>query len=252
MTPVPNKPHNKPNTIFKPLWKESIFAIKESIRFKDFSNFRHHMEEVLPQNSEYTRKRFMRTIIKRFFPTQSLYTIPSQVWRYYKNDEILHDVMRYQFLMSEPVVAEFVTRIILPSELGTSYHQSTIRDFVIATYGDFNKDSAGNIGTAIQYLGFVYRYKDNLLVREIQPAKTALMILTHHLFAQTPRTVTLREILEHPFWSYLGIGSKEAVRKTFREAEARRIIAKYAVVDELEQITTKMTLSELLEQRTKL
>jgi hypothetical protein len=78
------------------------------------------------------------------------------------------------------------------------------------------------------------------------------LILIHHLFALTPRIVTLRDILADPFWRYLGFRQEETVRRTLHEANAGGLIAAYATVDQLEQITTRYTLDEWLEGRLQL
>jgi hypothetical protein len=247
-----DKKDGKPNTIFKPLWNESKLAIKQSVRFKDFDNFRRHLEENLPQNSDYTRKRFTRTIIKRFFPERSLETIQGLVWKYYKNDEYLQEVMRYQFLESEPIVADFVITNVLPLPVGSLLDANSLRDFTIAKYGRHITDTATSITSAVRDLGFVYRSNRRSIVRQIEAPKTSLLILTHFLFAETPRTVSLKEIINHNYWRFLGINMKVTVRQIFTEAAERGIISKYTVLDELEQLTTRYTLKQFLEERLKL
>lgn len=232
-----------------PLWKESILAIKESSRFENFDDFRKYMEENLPQNSSYVRIRYMRSVIKRFFPEKLLRALHTLIWKNYKDDELLQEIMRYQFFASEPFIAEFVLNNLLPLPPGTPLHQDAIKNFTIKRYGTFNKKSANRIGLAIRDMGFVYRNKRNTIIREIPIPKTALLILTHYLFAKTPKTVTLREIFSNPFWQYLGIRDQDIVRRIFREANGIGIIAKYITADELEQITTKYTLEEFLENK---
>ncbi|GFP35049.1 hypothetical protein HKBW3S43_00841, partial [Candidatus Hakubella thermalkaliphila] len=96
------------------LWKESIQAVKDSIRFTSFETFRKHLQDSLPQNSSYTRKRYTSSILKWFFPTGDLNSLPSLVWRHYRDESILRDVMRYQYLSREPVIAEFIRQYLIP------------------------------------------------------------------------------------------------------------------------------------------
>ena len=85
------------------------------------------------------------------------------------------------------------------------------------------------------------------------PTKTALLLLTHSIFTPGgPRTVELRRLLAGPYWKYLGFKSEDAVRAVFREADAAGILGKYVVADQLEQITTRWSLDELLANKPKL
>jgi len=75
-----------------PCWKESIFAIKSSIRFVSFDNFSKYLIENLPQNSLKTKKRYASYVLARFFPNQSLEQLPTMVWRSYHDENILEDI----------------------------------------------------------------------------------------------------------------------------------------------------------------
>ncbi|GFP28315.1 hypothetical protein [Candidatus Hakubella thermalkaliphila] len=79
-----------------------------------------------------------------------------------------------------------------------------------------------------------------------------MIILVHFIFAPTHRTVSLKEIVEHHFWHFLGIRSQDRVKTILKEANARGLIAKYIIADQLEQITTKHTLESMLENRIRL
>lgn len=244
---------NKESLIFQRLlWKESIKAVKDSIRFKNFKNFRKHLQEHLPQNSSYVRKRYTSSIIRWFFPDQSLNNLPAKVWHSYKNNQILQDVMRYFYLEKEPIVAEFICEYLIPLEPGTTIQSEYLKDFLIKKYGRVKKDPLNYLSAAIRDLGFTYRNKTTIIVCNLQLPKTSFTILVHYLFASTPQTVSLEEILTHKFWMYLGIRDRNAVKKILKEADTKEIIAKYVVADQLEQITTKYTLDEFLQKRIKL
>ncbi len=235
-----------------PLWKESIQAIKDATRFNIFQNFRKNLESTLPQNSEYVRKRNANTIIKRFFPEHVLDTLPVKVWKFYRDEVLLQEVMRYQYLKQEPVVADFVVNYLLPLAPGTDIKVEYMRSFIVKTYGSDKKKSRIRLGTSLRDLGFVFRNKGKTIVKDIPQPKTALLILAHYLFAPTPRTVTIKEILADPYWQYLGIRDQNTVRKILREANAKELIAKYVIADELEQITTRYSLEEFIQGRMKL
>jgi len=78
------------------------------------------------------------------------------------------------------------------------------------------------------------------------------MILTHYVFAPEPQTIAVRDLLKDPFWKYLGIKRELTVRDIFKEASSKGLISRYTVADELEQITTRYSLEELLKSEVKL
>ena len=234
------------------LWRESIQAVKDSLKFKNFGNFRRHLQEYLPQNSSYVRKRYTSSIIRWFFSDQTLNNLPAKVWHSYNNTQILQDVMRYFYLEKESIVAEFICEYLIPLEPGTTIQSEYLKDFLIKKYGKVKNDPLNYLSAAIRDLGFVYRNKTTIIVRNLQLPKTGFLILVHYLFASTPQTVSLQEILTHKFWMYLGIRNQSTVKEILKEADAKEIIAKYVVADQLEQITTKYTLNEFLQKRMRL
>jgi len=244
---------NKEPLIFQRfLGEESIQAVKDSLRFKNFENFRRYLQEYLPQNSRYVRKRYTSSIIRWFFTDQSLNNLPAKVWHSYNNTKILQDVMRYFYLEKEPIVAEFICEYLIPLDPGTTIQSEYFKDFLMKKYGIVKKDPLHYLSTAIRDLGFTYRNKTKIVVQNLHPPKTGFLILIHYLFATTPQTVNLEEILTHKFWMYLGIRNQSEVKRILKEADTKQIIAKYVVADQLEQITTRYTLDEFLQKRMKL
>lgn len=244
-----NMADKKPLIFQRLLWEESIDAVKQSLRFKDFRNFRRHLQEHLPQNSSYVRERYTRSIIRWFFPDQSLNSLSAKVWRSYNNNQILQDVMRYFYLEKEPIVAEFICEYLIPLDPGTTIRLEYLKDFLMKKYGIVKKDPLHYLNAAIRDLGFIYRDKTRTIVQNLASPKTGFLILVHYLFASTPQTVALQEILTHNFWMYLGIKNQSEVKKILKEADTKEIIAKYVIADQLEQITTKYTLDEFLQKK---
>lgn len=241
-----------PNMIQELPWIPVVEAIKDSINFGDFATFRAHLEENLPYNSAATRERYARTIIKYFFPNGSLGGLPERIWRAYHNDQLLEDLMRYQFLAQEPTVSQFVVAHLNPMTPGSVLEQGLMKDFIEKVDPKGRPKMVQRLGKVIRRIGFVVRERQQDVVVQLRPAKTSLLILIHHLFAPTPRIVTLRDILADPFWQYLGFRQEETIRRALHEANARGLIASYATIDQLEQITTRYTLDEWLEARLQL
>ncbi len=242
----------KPLKFQRLLWEESIQAVKDGVRFSSFDSFRSFLEENLPQSSSYTRKRYTRSIVKWFFQDKKLYGLPSLVWKHYQDESILRDVMRYEYLSKEPVIAEFILEYLLPLEPGTKISADYFKNFIMKKYGEARKDPINFLSLACRDLGFIKRNRNVPTVQGISEPKTAFLILIHHIFAPNQRTIPIKEIIEHPFWLLLGIRGKERVRLILKEADAMGLMSKYIIADHLEQITTKYSIENFIENKCKL
>jgi hypothetical protein len=90
-------------------------------------------------------------------------------------------------------------------------------------------------------------------LKRIQLNKTSFIVVFHSIFSPAgPRTIEIQQILQHPFWKYLGLKSEQSVRAILREAEASGLLGKYVAADQLEQVTTCFSLSEILNRRVRL
>ena len=78
---------------------------------------------------------------------------------------------------------------------------------------------------------------------------TSALLIFHHVYAPTPRSVELDQVFAEQVWKYLGFSQPDEVRAFFKNLERKGLIARYAHVDRLEQVTTRYTLYELLERR---
>jgi len=241
-----------PNMIQELPWKPAMQAAKDSVHFDDFAAFRAHLEENLPYNSAVTRERYTQTIIKYFFPNGSLGGLPGRVWQAYRDDLLLGDLMRYQFLTQEPTVARFVVAHLNSIAPGSVLEHGLLEGFIEEVDPEGRKKMVERLGQVLRRMGYLVRERQQDIVTQLRPSKTSLLVLVHHLFAPTPRIVTLRDILADPFWQYLGFRQEETVRRILHEANARGLIAAYATMDQLEQITTRHTPDEWFAKRLQL
>ena len=108
--------------------------------------------------------------------------------------------------------------------------------------------------TNLMKLGFLTRARgkpDRL--QPVSPTPTAFLILLHYLFAPNgPRTIELRRLFANPFWQYLGFKSEDTVRAVLRSADVAGVLGKYVVADQLEQVTTCLTLHDILARKVQL
>ena len=228
-------------------WPASIAAVKASENFDSFPEFHQHLLAELPVNSPETRRRYVNTIERRFFSGRALDSLASMVWRSYHNESLLLDIMRVIALEAEPAAADFVVNHILTQAPGSLLQKEAIEVFVVEAYDEFKRDTYDRLRIICRDLGFLGRYNGDLLVQKIPPAGDALLILLHDRLAPAPRIVRLSEILEAPWWRYLGLREAGEVRAVLRQAENAGLIARYSRVDELEQVTTRYSRDEYLQ-----
>jgi len=248
-----------PSSIQSVAWETGLNAVKDSVSFNSFPEFAKHLQDNMPQNSAEVRQRYANLVIKRLFPDRRIDGLLPQVWRAYGDEVILKDLARVLTLEAEPVIASFVVDFLLAIPPGTAIDAATIRDFVSAAYGSFKEDSYSRLQSAVRHMGLVSRSKGVLITQANSPPSNAYLILLHARLAPTPRIVRLPDILAathipdnvaltraKPYWRLLGMREESEVRTILRDAEAAGLIAKYAVVDQLEQITTRHSYDDYL------
>ncbi len=246
-------------TIQSVAWETGLQAVKDSINFPTFEEFNQHLQDGIPQNSATVRRRYGNLIVKRLFPEHSIDGLLSRVWRTYRDEAILSDLARVLTLEAEPVIARFVIEQLLAVPPGTIIEPSAIRDFISAIYGSYKHDSYGRIQGAVKHMGLVSRVNSQLITQAVPRPSDAFLILLYARLAPTPRIVRVSDILAspalvgadsqtqgYPFWKLLGMREEADVRAILRDAESAGLIARYAIVDQLEQITTRYTFDDYL------
>lgn len=158
--------------------------------------------------------------------------------------------MRYQFLVSEPVIADFAKLQVLNREPGYRLEFGKLADgFLQETYGEVKPKLRQRLSAALQATGLVTRSQQVMYVRELPDLERAFGVLLHVLFAPQPTTIAVQDILNHIFWRYLGLRERTDVVKLLRYLEAKKIIVKYVRADQLEQITTAYSADEILNHK---
>ena len=230
----------------------SIQAVKAGGGFASYQAFHEYMLGHLPQNSPETRRRYANLVGKRYFPGLSLDTLLPKVWRAYQDEGILVDLMRVLALEVEPVIARFVLEKVRPLSVGQMLDGQVSRAFIEEMYGEFKANSHKRLLMTVRALGFLGRYDGELVVEQIPMPADAFLILLHERLAPTPRIVRLTEILDLDWWRFVGLRAADDVRRVLHEAEAAGLIARYAKVDQLEQVTTRFSRDEYIAQAKRL
>jgi hypothetical protein len=242
----------KPSSIQSVAWETGLEAVRESVKFSDFEEFRVHLFQTMRQNSEGVRNRYTNLILLRLFPEKNLKGINSKVWEVYRDEKILEDMARLTTLEVEPVIAKFILEHILAVSPGSIIENSSIKDYISSEFGSFKNDAYIRLRSFLNHMGFITNSQKGILVQPIPLPNNAFLIALHSKLAPTPRIVRLSDIIGSIFWKLLGIRDDATVRTILQDAYAKGVIAKYAVIDQLEQITTKYSFEEYLQNSIRL
>lgn len=241
-------------TLQDALIAEGVIAIKVSAEVNSLTEFQDALFKHLGQNSAETRRRYAQSILRWFFP-DGFGGFLRRVWCAYRDDPMLLDLVRWSYLANEPVMGRCISDALFPLENGLTIPASYLDRFLEAHLGEPPPEKTRKrLKTNLKKLGFLGRSRgkpDRLT--PVVPQRTSLLLLIHHLFTpQAMRTIELRRLFADPFWKYLGYKTEDAVRSVLREADAAGLIGKYVVADQLEQITTCVTLAGFLDRRLRL
>jgi hypothetical protein len=241
-------------TIQDVLIAEGLLALKIAHEATSPEQLQEILMKRLGQNSAETRRRYAQSILKWFFP-DGLEGLLPRAWRAYQDEAISNDLLRWSYLSQEPIMGRCVAEALFPCENGLAMPATYFDKFLQDSFGEpAPEKTRERLRINLKRIGFLERAKgkpDRLV--PVVTQKTSLLILVHHLFAaKAVRTVELRNLFANPFWKFLGYKSEDAVRIVLREADAKGLIGKYVVADQLEQVTTCVTLDELLERKVRL
>ncbi|HQL79285.1 MAG TPA: hypothetical protein PLU91_13875 [Verrucomicrobiota bacterium] len=233
---------------------EGLLAVKLAVDCQTLEQLQEALLKNLGQNSMETRRRYAQSIARWFFP-DGIDGLLRRVWVSYQDNAVLLDLLRWSFLQQEPVMGASVADALFPLQNGITIPATYFDKFLTDLLGEaVPEKTRERLKINLKRLGFLERAKgkpDRLT--PVVPQKTSFLILLHHLFAaKAVRTVELRHLFANPFWKFIGYKSEDAVRNILREADAAGVVGKYIVADQLEQVTTCLTLDELLERKVRL
>jgi hypothetical protein len=231
------------------LWKESLLAVKLSLDCESVAELITRLREYLPQNSVETRERNTSIILSRFFPTNEIDQLPRRVLRACDDETLLASVMRVLFLEAEPLVGRLVTERLFPLPPGMALAKDFFSAYAQEATGRRDRHIASRCKAAVRALGWVIEEKRRCYVAQQTINETAALLIFHHYYAPTPRIIDMKLLLAEPTWKYLGFSSEDTVRGFMRKLEQRSLVSRYAVVDRLEQVTTRYSLDSLIERK---
>jgi len=236
----------------EPLWDVTLNAIRESQSVDILTNAK-ALANILHFNSDETRSRYGRAMATRFARIDLKWSNPQILSGFFNiakaglENKIISSIWRILFCSIEPIIARTYLEIIWPREPGSQIQRSEIRNYVEMTFHQQSKKLNTRIINCLHQAGFASpQGKEALNIIGFGDLDASLFLATHLLFAQDPKTIKISEIMDSSFWKYLGYYKFDYVRIALRGAESKGLILRYAVVDHLEQITTRYSLADLI------
>ena len=221
-------------------------------KYESWNELRIRLEDEIPFNSLITRQRRVRSLFQWAFRGGDVDSLAVRVWRAYRDEALTRQVLKGLYLDTYPILGEFVSRVIGSIPVGSELSHADVENYLLEAQVGGLKDSISNLRSTMRDMGFIRRVGSNYLICENVLPGTAFLILLHYHLVPQPATLTVSEIVRHSFWQNLGGREVTEVRSVLSEAAAYDVLSRYSTVDNLEQVTTRFSLEELVERRLKL
>jgi len=231
----------------EPLWQETLRLITEVDNADLLTNAK-SIENLLHFNSKESRGRYSLAIATRFkrLEPQNLQNLLDLVNAGFST-ETVEKVWRVLFCRIECLFAQTYLELVWPRAPGSSLQRDEVKSYIETAFSKQSKKLYERLMSCFKQSGYLLpQGKQDLVVVGLANLEEALVISTHLLMAREARTIKISEIEANPYWKFLGYKKVDHVRVAFRNAEAKGTIMRYAVVDHLEQITTRYTWQEFL------
>ena len=254
--PAPPAPvRERPRKVIQDiLLEEGLWAVMRADQHESLESLTEDIAANLKQQSRETRIRYARSITRWFFPSRDINSPAVLAWSGYHDKALLTELLRALYLKAEPIVGKCVEEFLYPLQDKAVIPGTYFDSYLLSSLSDIPPRTRKRLKMNLRKLGFLAKSvpgKD--LLRPLSPSGTALFLLFTFYFARDEvRTAEMPTVLKDPFWKYLGFKSEDSVRRVFREAVNRGLLAKYVVADQLELLTTALTFEQCIEKKVRL
>ncbi len=221
-------------------WPENVVAAQLTGSVSSAEEVRDYIRDrAFQQPSWETRDRYALYFLKWFMPNVSLDDPVPVCWRAFRDPTALEHVMRWQFITSNPLIAEFVDGPLSHIEPGEQVN-SAVDSFLAERLDSVQEKSRTRLRAALTKTGLLMaeqRQNYYRVIPEVSPR--AVAILVAHLFAPQPQAVSTDVLLADSWWKRLGIVSETALRAKLRETADAGLFARVSRMDTLDQLTTR-------------
>lgn len=220
-------------------WPENVAAAKLTEQVSSAGEVRDYIRDrAFQQPSWETRDRYALYFLKWFVPGTSMDDPVPACWRAFHDSVALEHVMRWQFITSNPLIAEFVDGPLSHIEPGEQVN-SAVDSFLTERLESVPEKSRTRLRAALTKVGLLMSERGNYyrVIPEVSPKAVALLVA--YLFAPEPQAVSTEMLLADSWWKRLGIVSEAALREKLRETADEGLFARVSRMDTLDQLTTR-------------
>lgn len=225
-------------------WDESVAAAMMCDRFSDIEAFREAItDEAFTQPSFQTRHRYASYFIKWFLPSVSFDDPVAICWRGFHRRIPLEHVMRWQFVTSNSLMAQYVDEHLSHVAPGEPIDEG-VDAFLAGATGEVNEKSRNRLKANLRKIGLVVAQsrRNYRIVPDVSTEAVALLLAV--LFAPEAQVVSFRDIATDPWWKRLGIADEAALRAKLNDTASDGLIARSIKMDTLDQVTTRYALAQ--------
>ena len=108
---------NGQRTLQDVLFAEGLLAARLAVNLDSLEVLHSQLIHHLHQNSLETRSRYAQSLLKWFFP-KGVGSLASNVWAAYNDESVTADILRYLYLVAEPIMGACVSEALYPLEEG--------------------------------------------------------------------------------------------------------------------------------------
>ena len=233
-------------------WGECVAAMKLTDGFSDVEAFRQAVaKHVFSQPSMQTRQRHISSLIKWFLTpsdarrtSEPSFLVPCvSVWKAFHDEAALEQVMRWQYITSNALVAGFVDGPLQGISPGQPVDEQ-VDGFLLQRDALFNSKTRKRVRFNLRQVGLLLA--QNSRIYRISPAVSpkAVAVLLTHLFAPEPRVLPFHSVAADPWWRRLGIVDEAELREKLRETARAGLIVRFVQMDTLDQATTRYSIAD--------
>ena len=233
----------------EPLWSDTIDVIQKLATKDVVISSSQDIGKLLRFNSIETRQRYGNAIYNRLFARDiRIGNTIIEVYKTYQNIDLVITLWRCLYFSVEPIIAQTYLDIIWPREPGTIITTGDIKNYIRSTWKEYGVKILQRINMSLTQSGVIRKQGKEYVITGFANLETAFLILLHLYMVKDKNTTTISivSIENHRFWKFLGYRSFEHVKVGLRKAEQAGWLTRYSKIDQLEQITTKYNLEELI------
>jgi len=226
--------------------KEAIDLLPTLPDTDSLNEVKNHLMKSLHQSSEQTRSRNSNYIIRRMFTNGVADQAIRHFAKHFQDTRDLREVCFYRFIKAEPLIAQVIDELLIPSIGRGSLNRSIIKDYLAKKFPSsrsirrcsqaiIDALKAGGIAN-IERVKITFRYRDIIL--------PAFAFVLHSEFPE-PGMYDITKLESNPTIRAM-LWNPDSILDSLYELRNQGIISKISEIDNIRQFTVKRTLDQVV------